>query len=403
MDGEIDSSDLEQAREQITKEHEKSVQLELDIIAKTKQIIEEETRLIELKQRRKAGVSMNPNSYIVNTDGLTPEYIDLLHQKEDTIKHLSCKLSDLEERLTQEMIECKTLFERQANLAVDLHRISCEVHREEARLAPLRMENSYLQNRLSEWDIYIKEAEAAKSRVETALSAATIALDSHELRGGGIVDLEHSVASIRTEIAVIEAELGKQIGHLADENSVYNGEERALAAELATVCSLYDWGNQKTELTNAVAETKRKLEVNRAELVNIEKGVFVRERRMKVLQPLVKKHLKNAATVWVDENETIDELIGELERAGRKATKKAAAHDNSLERVRHQNMELDRLIELRKREVYQLAQVFQGEVSNTKKKITQLREESTVKEVEFVKAIAKLASKGIIRSKWCDQ
>jgi hypothetical protein len=74
------------------------------------------------------------------------------------------------------------------------------------------MENAYLQNRLKEWDIYIKEAETGKARVEAALAAATVALDSHNVRGGGLVDLEHSVASIRSEIRFWRRTFGNKSG-----------------------------------------------------------------------------------------------------------------------------------------------------------------------------------------------
>jgi hypothetical protein len=395
----ISSTELVRIRAEIDRETEKAVELELEIISKTKEVIAEETKCIQLKCKRRSCVSNAPDCPVISTDGLTPEYADLIDEKKNNIEFLRAKLSEFEEKLAEATTESELLFENESSLIVSIHRIGREIHAEESRLGPLRLTNAHLEGRVKEWDAYIREAETAKSGMEHALSHTTLVLDNHEFRGGGIVDLENSIANVNAEIQAIEKDLEQQLTRLAQDNATYAEEQEAFATELASVHSLYDWRPQKVARERMLAQAKAELQRASAELTKCDRDALVKERRLKVLQPLEKKHAKAAAGKSLDGAGSIDDLIVQLERAGKREAEKTAALDASLERILAQNADMERAIEARKRELHQISQLLQTDVAALKKKIAQARIDASIKEADLVRAIATLSAKCQIKTR----
>jgi hypothetical protein len=387
------AEELKDLRGQIATENQLSVQLELSIIAKTKDIMAEKAKVTELKQRRRAGVDSTPGGGHIDTEGLSPDYVDVIWQKKDAHTHLRRQLSEQEDALLKLGLQSELLFEEQTTLLVDLHRTTLDIYEEESRNVPLRMNNVFFQDRLKELDPLIAEAETMRSKTEVAVSTAKRRLDDHEFRGGGIVDLQNSIASLNTEIAVVERFLEEHFERLAQNNSQDDKEQRAHADTISSMKRLYDWGPQKAAMEKECTDAKHKLQTNQVELVRLERQIAQKEQRFKVLEPIAKQRLESARTVQIPDNVTIDSLIQELERKKKQQTRRTSANETALEEILMQNGETERIIELKNREFTQLSLLLQNEVAGLKKKIAQARLDASQKEFELVSQINALSAK----------
>jgi hypothetical protein len=391
--------DLDAVKQQIERESERSTDLELKIISILKQILAEKSRIFEIKQLNHVIPGGQSNLSLGQLEGLSSEYLDILRDKQDALAALGQALRDTEFQIAQLDADTDSLFEFHTNTLVNLHRANMAVLQEEFANVPAKMEKAFAASSLRDLNIMIREAETLRAKTENTLSTMLIHTEKHEYEGGGVVDLQNSIANLRAEIDVIDSAMSEDLIKLANHNEAEKTEQEKQDAELGKVHRMYDWGKQKSQMEGHLADTKRAISQNQAQVAKYDRLVLLKEKRLKILQPLVPKHFGKVGTVDLPPDSDIDGLISTLERVSKASQTRSKQNDRDLSALIVQNNETAQIIEERLREIHQLTTLTSSECASLRREITSARSRAADREASLVKSLRELKVKSVSRSK----